>query len=196
MDGVLNLAMTAIGAGIACSPDGMMAVLINFRHIQDIRDAFTWSLWITAFHTLLGGSAAAITAFATDWQNGAFLAVRLFGIVVTGYFARDSLKEALNPEDQDKTLTFKEVLITTAVVGSLDAASFGHGSAVHLVNCSFLSVMSNWTVSSVVVGILTLITGITAWKGRSVVKKAGTPFLIVGAIMRVGLFIGLGGGLI
>ena len=47
-------------------------------------------------------------------------------------------------------------------------------------------------ISSVVVGLATLLAGIFAWKGgEKLVKEYGAKFLVIGAVSRVGLFFAL-----
>lgn len=187
--------IVSLVAGIVCSPDGMMAIVCNFKHIQKFKTACLWAVLITVFHLLFGVIAAVITVYAAEFKVIAMIIIRLVGILLTGYFAYESIKEALDPEQEDSELSFKEILLTTAVVGSIDAASFAHGTAIHLGEIGqggIFSAVLSWSISSVVVGIATLLAGVFAWKGgEKLVREYGARFLVVGAVSRVGLFFAL-----
>jgi len=182
-------------AGLVCSPDGMMAVICNFKYIKKFNEAFLWASLITIFHMLFGVLAAVITVYAAEYKTEAMLIIRGVGIALTGYFAYESIKEALNPEEEDGQISFKEILMTTAVVGSVDAASFAHGTAIHLAETGsggLSSAVGSWVISSIVVGFTTLMAGVFAWKGgEKLVREYGARFLVIGAVSRVGLFFAL-----
>ncbi len=179
----------SVNSGLMCSPDGMMAVVCSFLYIRSYKDALVWAALTAAFHLLFGGTAAFLTGTS---ENTAILIIRIAGIALTGWFLKSSIKEALATDVEDENLPFGKILVTTAVVGSIDAASFGHGSAVAMMGKANIAVViSSWLISSVIVGVLTMATALMTLKGRSLVKTFGTPFLVLGAILRVGLFVGL-----
>jgi len=187
--------IVSVVAGLVCSPDGMMAIICNFKHIKKFKAAFIWASLITIFHMLFGVIAAVITVYAAEFKVIAMILIRVIGIALTGYFAYESIKEALDPELEDSEISFKEILVTTAVVGSVDAASFAHGTAIHLGengSSGISSAVGSWILSSIVVGIFTLLAGIFAWKGgERLVREYGAKFLVIGAVSRVGLFFAL-----